>query len=128
MLVYRLSKSVYRKTKHDDKPTILNPFITSITVYHERRRQTGKVLVTGVSSFIIWFIMVYHRVLNDRRAKPAPRKGFPFIICITPIGGNCVDTPPPKWKPVRHLICRILGLSNGRSKLKSKGNLMGESN
>ena len=128
MLVYRLSKSVYRKTKHDDKPTILNPFITSITVYHERRRQTGKVLVTGVSSFFIPFVVVCRRVLNDTRAKPAPRKGFPFVICVTPIGGKRVDTPPHKWKPVRHLICRILGLSNGRSKLKSKGNLMGESN
>ena len=41
MLVYRLSNSVYRKTKSDDKPTILNPFITSITVCRERRRQTG---------------------------------------------------------------------------------------
>ena len=111
MLVYRLSNSVYRKTKSDDKPTILNPFITSITVYRERRRQTGKVLVAGVSSFIIWFIMVYHRVLNDRRAKPAPHKGFPFIICITPKGGKRVETPPPKWKPVRHYICRILGLT-----------------
>ena len=111
MFVYRLSKSVYRKTRMDDKRDYENPFITSITVYHDKRRQTGKSLVAGVSSFIIWFIMVYHRVLNDRRAKPAPHKGFPFIICITPIGGKRVETPPPKWKPVRHYICRILGLT-----------------
>ena len=109
MLVYRLSNSVYRKTKSDDKPTILNPFITSITVCRERRRQTGKVLVTGVSSFFISFVVVCRRVLNDTRAKPALCMGFPFVICVTPKGGKRVETPPPKWKPVRHYICRILG-------------------
>jgi len=111
MFVYRLSKSVYRKTRMDDKRDYENPFITSITVYHDKRRQTGKVLVAGVSSFIIWFIMVYHRVSNDRRAKPALCKGFPFIMCITPIGGACVETPPPKWTPVRHRFAGILGCS-----------------
>ena len=107
--VCRVSKSVYRKTKHDDKPTNLNPFVACVTVCHDRRRQTGKVLVAGVSSFFISFVVVCRRVLNDTRAKPAPRKGFPFVICVTPIGGKRVDTPPPKWKPVRHYICRILG-------------------
>ena len=109
MFVCRVSKPVCRQTRLDDKRDYSNPFVACVTVCHDRRRQTGKVLVTGVSSFFISFVVVCRRVLNDTRAKPAPRKGFPFIICITPIGGNCVDTPPPKWKPVRHYICRILG-------------------
>ena len=93
MFVCRVSKPVCRQTRLDDKRDYSNPFV-----------------------------VVCRRVLNDTRAKPAPRKGFPFVICVTPIGGKRVDTPPHKWKPVRHLICRILGLSNGRSKLKSKHN------
>ena len=107
--VCRVSKSVCRQTRLDDKRDYENPFVSCVTVCHDRRRQTGKVLVAGVSSFFIPFVVVCRRVLNDTRAKPAPRKGFPFVICVTPIGGTCVETPPPKWKPVRHYICRILG-------------------
>jgi len=111
MFVCRVSKPVCRQTRLDDKRDYLNPFVTRVTVCHDRRRQTGKVLVTGVSSFFISFVVVCRRVLNDTRAKPALCMGFPFVICVTPKGGKRVDTPPHKWKPVRHNICRILGLT-----------------
>lgn len=99
MLVCRVSKPVCRQTRLDDKRDYSNPFVSFVTVCQKTRRQTGKVLVTGVYSFFISFVVVCHRVLNDTRAKPAPRKGFPFVICVTPKGGKRVDTPPISGNP-----------------------------
>jgi len=101
MFVCRLSESVCRQTRLDDKRDCENPFVSCVTVCHDRRRQTGKSLVAGVSSFIISFVVVCHRVLNDTRAKLLIYKDISCVICVTPIGGTCVETPPPKWNPVR---------------------------
>ena len=83
--------------------------------------KTGKVLVAWLWSFCISFCMVLQRVSFCKTTKPLLCMGFPFCICCTPIGGYLFATPPPRGSSSA-LNLPDTRLTNGRSKLKPKGN------
>ena len=85
--------------------------VARCTVLQNGACNTGKLMVAGVSAFWSWCCTVLQALSFATRAKSLIYKHIWCCICCTPIGGERVETPPHKWKPVRHYICRILGLT-----------------